>query len=432
MTRLTGKLRKAAILIASLDQRSADALLEQMPPEQAARIRSALMELDDTIDEQEQRTVLHEFLQNRAAPAGRLPGVELDPALQSKLSSRAAWPTSPATDEATSASQPSPAPASPANFQFLEQAAPRDLASVLQQEHPQIAAVVLAHVAPAFAARVVSCLGEEFRAEVLGRVAELEGADVEVLRDLEAQLQARLRYSIPPPQRTKPGLGAARAILAELQEAMRSALVERLAQQHQDLIKPFEPAAAATSGLPTAAGSEPANAAADSNDSATVAWPPRPPHPSAAGNAPGRITPREDAREHAMDVDSAASRRSARDTEVSPATGDENDADDRFTPLQFADVLNFSDPDLARLLRAVDPQLTLVALAGAPPAFVDRILAQVPARDARRLRGRFHQLGPLRLRDVEQAQQQLALAATQLVERGTLNLPVTRRFVAAA
>ena len=61
-------LRKAAILISTLDERSAEALLNQMDAEQAAKVRSALVELDNIAQGEEQQ-VLAEFLQQQGSPA---------------------------------------------------------------------------------------------------------------------------------------------------------------------------------------------------------------------------------------------------------------------------------------------------------------------------------------------------------------------------
>ncbi len=71
-------LRRAAILIASLDTASADALLDEMSPEQAALVRSAVMDLGE-IHPSEQQQVMAQFVQQSpqgsSAPAT---GVEVD------------------------------------------------------------------------------------------------------------------------------------------------------------------------------------------------------------------------------------------------------------------------------------------------------------------------------------------------------------------
>ncbi len=47
MSALPEKIRKAAVLIAALDQETADQLLEQMPSEQAQMVRNAALELGE-------------------------------------------------------------------------------------------------------------------------------------------------------------------------------------------------------------------------------------------------------------------------------------------------------------------------------------------------------------------------------------------------
>ena len=54
-------LRRAAILITTLDTASADALLNEMSPEQATSIRNAIMELGD-IDIVEQEEIIEQFV----------------------------------------------------------------------------------------------------------------------------------------------------------------------------------------------------------------------------------------------------------------------------------------------------------------------------------------------------------------------------------
>ena len=50
-------IRKAAILVACLDRVAADAVLEQLGPEQAQRVRQAVVVLDDIPDNEQQRVV---------------------------------------------------------------------------------------------------------------------------------------------------------------------------------------------------------------------------------------------------------------------------------------------------------------------------------------------------------------------------------------
>src|SRR4051812_34456966 len=61
---MSSSLRKAAILVSSLDTRSADALLDQMGETQAARVRQAIMQLGE-VNSAEQDQIIGQFLSSR-------------------------------------------------------------------------------------------------------------------------------------------------------------------------------------------------------------------------------------------------------------------------------------------------------------------------------------------------------------------------------
>src|SRR5690348_15664253 len=65
---LSPSLRKAAVLISALDEPTADAVLQQMSPEDAAKVRRALIELDE-IPAAEQQEVLAAFFQQQSPPS---------------------------------------------------------------------------------------------------------------------------------------------------------------------------------------------------------------------------------------------------------------------------------------------------------------------------------------------------------------------------
>src|SRR5215471_6132775 len=64
---LSPALRKVAVLVSALDADAADAVLAQVGVEDAAKIRSALVELDD-ISSDEQQEVLAAFLNAQGTP----------------------------------------------------------------------------------------------------------------------------------------------------------------------------------------------------------------------------------------------------------------------------------------------------------------------------------------------------------------------------
>jgi hypothetical protein len=100
--------------------------------------------------------------------------------------------------------------------------------------------------------------------------------------------------------------------------------------------------------------------------------------------------------------------------------------------VEFAQLQSLDDRAWARILRATESQVALLALAGAPTTLVKRLLRQLPPREARLLERKMEQLGPVRLRDIERAQQQIARIAAELASEGEIRLPEPRAFATSA
>jgi flagellar motor switch protein FliG len=80
----------------------------------------------------------------------------------------------------------------------------------------------------------------------------------------------------------------------------------------------------------------------------------------------------------------------------------------------FDDLPRLGDLALSKVFSEADPDVLTLALAGAAPAFVERVLDQLPPQEAKLLRHALDHLGPARLSDVEQAQARLVELARRL------------------
>jgi len=210
-------IRKAAILISSLDNASGDALLEQMEPEAAERVRNALLELEEISGDEEER-VIADFLNRPEDDDG---AVELDPALLQRMA-----------NEQVGSSHDRQTP-----FAFLRDAEPLLLAEYLRKEHPQTAAVVISHLPPEQAAEVLERMPAEISTEALRRMAWLDELAPEVLRDVEREIQAALLPKLRRPERRLAGLASVQAVLSAVKGSRRSELLDRLAEQDQRLVR---------------------------------------------------------------------------------------------------------------------------------------------------------------------------------------------------
>lgn len=362
-------LRKAAILVASLEPKAADALLDQMPAQRAAAIRAAALQLDD-VSEQEERRVVEDFLR---AKGGHDPddGVELAPSLARRLAAEKSPLPSPTSSPA---SNDSFRLAGGVRFTALTRATPAAVAAVLLKERPQTAALVLSHLAPERAADILALFPEAFQTEVLARVARLAEPDPEFVNEIEKHLEQELKSSFVVD--TNPhGLPVAAAILQNASPIVRRSMMERLAARDQDLAHSLSPVA----DLPL----------------------------------DGRSTP------EAIRVEATPPAAGA------PAEEADDDA------ISFGDLHSLDNRSWLRILGACDPKVAVLALAGADVALVERILGSLSRRDRRRLRQEMNGIGPLRLRDVDHAQHRLAQTASRLADAGVFSLP-RRQFSAAA
>jgi flagellar motor switch protein FliG len=226
MTATNANLRKAAILIRSLDVDAAAALLAQLSPAEAREVREAIQTLG-TVDDDERADVSAEF--RRIGPlATEDPrrGVELD---LSSDSSAAAW-----RDAAPHAN------ARP--FEFLEQAKVESLVPYLAREHAQTVAVVLAYLVPARAAQLLAALPEKLQVDALDRLSVLGDTDPSSLEVLERELADWVRRQQATRTRPTQRTDTVAAILAAAGQTARSEILANLAKHNHRLAHQVAPA----------------------------------------------------------------------------------------------------------------------------------------------------------------------------------------------
>jgi hypothetical protein len=90
----------------------------------------------------------------------------------------------------------------------------------------------------------------------------------------------------------------------------------------------------------------------------------------------------------------------------------------------FEDLAGLDDESLARLLQSVEPEITLLALAGAGQGMARRVLEPLNVRQSRALQRRMTQMGPMRLTDIDEAQQRMLRVAQRLIADGQVRPPV--------
>jgi flagellar motor switch protein FliG len=222
-------IRKAAILITSLDGPTADQLLAELAPDQAATLRRAVTELG-TIEPEEQTRVIDEFFRigpmQPAVPAasiepnGHSTEHVCDPSGQNCESNQ--------RENETSRSNEAP-------FQSLRELSGTSLATKLRHEHPQMIAVVVSHLPPQNAADLLTNLSPSLQAEVARRLVDLEDADPEILLEIERGLTAWLDEHERSSRRRSAGMIALESIFAAADPFAQQSLLANLARHDRRL-----------------------------------------------------------------------------------------------------------------------------------------------------------------------------------------------------
>jgi flagellar motor switch protein FliG len=393
MNALSSNLRKAAVLIRSLDADSAASLLAQLSAEEARELRAAVQSLGP-IDPEERADVLAEF--RRAVPIAAKPAAD---GVEVAFTSQAKADLIPA---------PTMAPiATPSKrFEFLDDAPISDLVPFLRREHVQTIAVVLSHLPPARAAIVLAALPQKLQADTVERLSQLGESDPEsvvvVERELTQWMAKRSNGRSAGSQRGD----SMSSILAAADAATRGEILANLKTHKSSLARQLaEPDPIRRRERPR-------------KSSSFKTLPLSPSEGRGEGEATTNKTalpcplPKGEGFETTSTHDHVAARRASRQLrsllqrQPSPP------------PLNFDELVNFDDEALAGVLREVDPNVLALALAGSRDELTDRICGRMPKRVAREFRRRFGKLGPTRLSDVEAAQQSVArIAARRLSEQ---------------
>ena len=432
-------LRKAAVLIASLDSATADRLLDQMSPKQAAAVRNAVMDLQNISDD-ESSAVISEFMGRESKPSPEPKGVELDPSLATAIDSNRYSETSRPTYTPAKQSPP---------FRFLHEAAGEMLSDFLQGEHPQTIALVLAHLPPERAAEVLVSFDGPTQANVLRRVADLDETDRDVIHEVERILERHVSKHLQVVERRTAGMATVQAILNATERSDRAAVLQNLSQHQSTVAQSLEETdgsfdrrarSDSLSNIETPKRSHTESKTSPASANVGAGKPFSAPMENAGSTPQDRWnrSPSGDGNSHAAVSQQRPSRGSSNSERVplqtpsEPSSSFEAPTFEDTIPFEFEQLADLDVGSLAKVLKQADSNLFFIALVGASPKLTNKIMKQLSGSEAKALRNRIEQQGPLRLRDIEIAQQNIAKIASRLVAKGDIPAPKQNRFAVTA
>lgn len=231
--------RKAVVLLTSLDKALAAQILALLPRDQVERATLAIASAATPAAE-ELSSVLVEFrakFQSRPVRQ-RSPGLSYESISQARVEvpTMESAPRSPLQPVSTPANSNIPArrdesPADAGPFRFLNGRHPDDVLHLLADEQPQTIAVIAAQLEPSFSAAVLAGMAPDRQAEVLQRIARLGPTDPEILTDIATAIKDR----IGRPRVRAGGVPHAAAILRESTRPASRALLTSLEDHDSDL-----------------------------------------------------------------------------------------------------------------------------------------------------------------------------------------------------
>ncbi len=219
--------RKAAVLLLSLEKPLAAEVLSQLPRPMVEAVTLEIARLDD-VSKDQQESVIREFKQN-AKDRGFIERGGMDFAndlLRQSLGQEGAGEIL-ANVKNSMSSVP---------FGFLHKTSADNLLTFITEEHPQTIALIMSHLPANLAAEVLSGLPSNKQLEVIRRVANMEQTSPEVIRDVEAGLQTRLTSTFNQQMEKAGGVPMVAQILNVTDRMTNKGILENLEQEDAELV----------------------------------------------------------------------------------------------------------------------------------------------------------------------------------------------------
>ena len=221
-------IRKAAILLVSLDTETACKIMERLDKESVERLTLEIARITD-LETRQQNAIVEEFYTLGTARqyvdrGGLGYAQEL---LEKSLSPEMAKVI---LDQVRLSLEATP-------FSFLKKTPAETLVTFLADEHPQTIAVVLAHLLPSLSSQLLQGLPATKQLEVTKRIAYMEQTSPEVIRAVESSLEKRFSSVMSEELEQVGGANAVAQILNFTDRSTEKAILENLEGENPELVE---------------------------------------------------------------------------------------------------------------------------------------------------------------------------------------------------
>ncbi len=220
------KIDQAAVLLMSLGEKDAAAVLRHLGPKEVQRIGAAMTQLQN-IQQEQVADVVNNFLSEARTLTGL--GVGADSYIRNMLVEALG------EDKANSLVDRILLGGNTSGLDTLKWMDARSVADLIRHEHPQIQAIVIAYLDSDQAAEVLGGLQEKQRLDIIMRVASLDSVHPSALQELNDILEKQFSGNAASQTKAMGGVKVAANIMNNLDGSMESELMESIREIDEDL-----------------------------------------------------------------------------------------------------------------------------------------------------------------------------------------------------
>lgn len=223
----TTELRKAAVLLMSLPQEDAAAVMSKLPPKQVELVSVEIAKIA-LVSSEEQENAIKDFADASPATIGAgSGGLELAKNLVERALGKNAGSTIENVRQQIEAMP----------FSFLHKVDSQNLLTFIMDEHPQTIALILSHIQASQAANIISGLPSDRQLAVVRRIATMGQTNPEIIHEVEKGLEHRMSSVMSQQFENAGGVGAVAEILNVADRATERSLLENLSQEDPNLVE---------------------------------------------------------------------------------------------------------------------------------------------------------------------------------------------------
>ena len=225
--RAVSNIRKAAIVLMSLPQEEAAAILSRVDPKVVELVSIEIAKIGRFTSEEQEQAILQFAESNPHALGGSSGGLDVARSLLERALGKNAQS---AVENVQHSVEALP-------FGFLKRVDPQHLLTFINDEHPQTIALILSHLPASYGAQIISGLSQERQLAVIRRIAHMGQTSPEIIEEVESGLENRMAAVVSQSFENAGGLPAVAEILNVIGRQNERTILENMAQDDAELVE---------------------------------------------------------------------------------------------------------------------------------------------------------------------------------------------------